>query len=247
MRFLAFALCHVLFAQEANTSIQTDKIASLIQVIKTGNRRKIVGLIKYPLRRDYPLNSVPNYQACLKRFDEVFDKVFLEELTNCNLQEDWREMGWRGIMFKNGSLWLDFDYKIIAVNHETSVSQRLRAKAIAQQKMRLPESLRDFDRPELEWKTSLYLVRVDRKGEDYRLAIRDAKSPSKILRTLHNGVLHFDGNMGSYFIDWQSEGRTHRVFSDISNEDDRYLVYDSLVDQSDWPDHAAEEHKRCYK
>jgi len=235
MRILALALCPVLFAQNAIASIQTDKIASLIQVIKTGNRAQIVCLIKFPLQRDYPLKPIQNKQSCLKRFDEVFDNAFLEEITQCNLQDDWQEVGWRGIMFKNGSLWLDFDYKIIAVNHETSVSQRLKAKAIAQQKMRLPESLRDFDQPELEWKTSLYLVRVDRKREDYRLAIRDVKSPSKILRTFHNGVFHFDGNMGSYFIDWQSEGRTHRVFSDISNEDDRYLVYDSLVGQLNGP------------
>ncbi len=205
MRILALALCHVLFVQNAIASIQTDKIASLIQVIKTGNRRQIVGLIKYPLRRDYPLNSVPNHLECLKRFDEVFDKVFLKELSNCNLKDDWQEMGWRGIMFKNGSLWLDFDYKIIAVNHETTASQGLKAKTIAQQKMRLPELLRDFDQPQLEWKTQLYLVRVDRKGEDYRLAIIDVKAPTKILRTLHNGVFHFDGNMGAYFIDWQSE------------------------------------------
>lgn len=247
MRLLAFALCHVLFAQNVIASIQTDKIASLIRVIRTGNRRQIVGLIQYPLQREYPLKSISSQQECLERFDEVFDKPFLEEVASCNLHDDWREMGWRGIMFQDGSLWLDSDYKILSVNHETKDTKRLKAAAIAQQKLRLPNSLRDFDQPELEWTTPLYIVRVDRKGEDHRLAVLDVKSPTKILRVLHHGEFHFNGTMGAYFIDWQSEGRTYRIYSGIANEEDCYLIYDSLVDPSDWPDHPAEEQKRCNK
>ena len=46
--------------------------------------------------------------------------------------------------------------------------------------------------------------------------------------------------MGSFLIDWQSEGKTHRIYSDASGEDDGYYLYDSLVSREDRLDTALE-------
>lgn len=225
---------------ETNT-IQADRIAALLKVISSRDRSLIANEISYPLGRDYPLQPIQSKADFLKRFDEVFDASFFRELAGSNPKQDWEEMGWRGIMFKNGSLWLDFDYKIIAVNHETLLTKRLLASAIQKQKDHLPALLRDFDQPILEWRTPKYLIRVDLKGDDYRLALLDGKSPTRILCVLHHGDFHFEGTMGSFLIDWQSEGKTHRIYSDASGEEgDGYYLYDSLISRDDWPDTPLE-------
>jgi len=242
MRWIAFALvaAQALMGQSATSGIQADRITSLLKVIASGNRTLIAKEIRYPLGRDYPLQPIQTKDELLTRFDEVFDEPFLRELAGSSPKQDWEEMGWQGIMFKNGALWLDFDYKIIAVNHETLLTKRRLALAIQKQKDNLPPSLRDFDQPVLEWRTPKYLIRVDLKGDDYRLVLLDENSPTRILHVLHHGDFHFEGTMGSFLIDWQSEGKTHRIYSDASGEDDGYYLYDSLVSREDWPETALE-------
>ena len=247
MRLLAFTMCQILVAQSKGDSIQFDKIASLIKRVGSGDRRQIVVLIDYPLARPYPLKSISTPQECMQRFDEVFDETILSEITKCNLHEDWEQVGWRGIIFKTGSLWLNEDYKIRAVNYETRKTKELKAAAIDKQKQKLPASLRDFDKPELEWKTSKYVIRVDRKGEDYRLVVFDRKKQSKILHVFHKGVFKFDGNMGAFQIDWKVAGKTYRVVSGNTESEDCYYVYDSPIVQTDLPDHPIEEQCRQIK
>ena len=245
MRLLAFTIlvAQVLMAQPTANTVKTDRIAALLKVIASRDRSLIANEISYPLGRYYPLQPIQSKAELLKRFDEVFDASFLRELAGSDPMQDWKEMGWRGIMFKNGSLWLDFDYKILAVNHETLLTRRLLAAAIQKQKDRLPASLRDFDQPILEWRTPKYLIRVDLKGDDYRLALLDGKSPTRILRVLHHGDFHFEGTMGSFLIDWQSEGKTYRIYSDASDEDSGYYLYDSLVSREEGLDSALETQK----
>jgi hypothetical protein len=237
-------MCQIIFAQSPGDSVQFDKIASLKKIMSSGNRHQIVELIQYPLRRPYPLKSINSPQECLLRFDEVFDEAILAEIEKSNLNEDWDRVGWRGTIFKSGSLWLNDEYQIQSINHETKKSKALRALAIAKQKEKLPPSLRDFDQPELEWKTSKYVIRVDRKGDDYRLVVFDRKFRNKILRVLQNGAHQVEGQLGAFLIDWQSQGKTFRVYSGAAVDEDCYYKYDSLVGQDDWPDHPIEEQKR---
>ena len=245
MRWITLALvaAQALMGQSATSGIQTHRISSLLKVVASKDRALIANEISYPLGRDYPLQPIQSKAELLKRFDEVFDASFLRELAGSDPKQDWKEMGWQGIMFKNGSLWLDFDYKILAVNHETLLTKRLLAEAIQKQKDRLPASLRDFDQPILEWRTPKYLIRVDLKGEDYRLALLDGKSPTRILCVLHHRDFHFEGTMGSFLIDWQSEGKTYRIYSDASDEDSGYYLYDSLVSREEGLDSAIETQK----
>lgn len=247
MRILAFTLCQVIAAQSQDDSIRFDKITSLVKCVGSGDRRQIVRLIKYPLGRPYPLKPIRSPQECLLRFDEVFDETLITDMKNSDLQEDWGRVGWRGIIFKSGSLWLDDDYRIKTINHETGKTKALRAAAIQKQKLRLPLALRDFDEPELEWKTSKYVIRVDRKGTKYRLVVFDNRSPAKVLHVFQNGVFQFNGNMGAFNIDWQSGGKTYRVSSENPDSGDGFFIYDSLVEPTEWPEHPNLEQKRLVR
>ena len=122
----------VLIAQSGNDSVDAAKISSLIQTVASKNPGKIVHLISYPFRMRYPEPSVTSAAECLKRFDEVFDDSLLNDIAHSDPKSDWERVGWRGIMLGNGEVWLDEDYKIIAINHETEAGKALRARLIAQ-------------------------------------------------------------------------------------------------------------------
>jgi hypothetical protein len=40
----------------------------------------------------------------LKRFDEVFDDALLKNIVNSDIEKDWDDVGWRGIMMSRGGL-----------------------------------------------------------------------------------------------------------------------------------------------
>lgn len=241
--FLAFV---GVMGQSPDDSVDRDRITAVVKIIASRDRKRIVQLVRYPLGRGYPVKPIRSAQECLKRFDEVFDEALLSEIAQSSLADDWGRVGWRGIIFKSGALWLNDDYKISAINHETKKAIAVRAKLIAEDKKRLPLALRDFDEPELEWVTSRHLVRVDQKGDDYRLTVFQGSSPKKLLFMLHNGTFRLDGQLGACFFDWHASGRTYRVYSSGGElSEDRYYIYDQHIDESDWPDHAAiEEHRR---
>ncbi|HZU52371.1 MAG TPA: hypothetical protein VFF77_00625 [Holophagaceae bacterium] len=227
LRALVFLAPAVLMAQGADDSVDAVKISALIQVIASKDHSQIARLIHYPLGRAYPVPPIKSESECLKRFDEVFDEALLADISRSDPKNDWERVGWRGIMLGNGEVWLDDDSKIIAINHETEKAKAVRAHLIDRQKQRLPAALRDFDEPVMEWSTKHFLIRVDLKGDDYRLLVFKGHSYAMPVHILSHGNHEFEGSGGNYHIDWESEGRTYRIYADdMSHEDSSYEEYD---------------------
>ncbi len=198
-----FLGCASVIGQGPDDTVDRARIAAVVKTISTRDRNRIAHLIQYPLERGYPVKSIRSPQECAKRFEEVFDEAFLSEIAASNLSEDWQRVGWRGILFKAGSLWLDDDYRISGINHETEKGEAVRARIIAKDKSRLPLELRDFDRPELEWMTKSHIIRVDKKGDDFRLLVFKRGSKSHPLLNLSHGVYELHGQLGDFQISWK--------------------------------------------
>lgn len=204
----------LLFAQAAPDALDSARVERIIHAAAAGNREQIVQLIHYPLGRPYPVPAIKNPKKCLQRFDEVFDKAFLFKIASSDPNHEWGRAGWRGITFGLGEVWLDDDYKIIAINHETEAGKALRAHLIARQKQRLPSALRDFDEPVLECTTQNFLIRVDLKGKDYRLLVFKGHSYKHLLYWKAHGDFEFDGSGGNSHIDWVSKDRFFRLIDE---------------------------------
>jgi hypothetical protein len=204
----------LLFAQANQDSLDAARVEKIIHAAAAGNRQQIVQLIHYPLGRTYPVPSIQNPKECLQRFDEIFDGPFLSKIASSDSKHDWGRAGWRGIAFGLGEMWLDEDYKIIAINHDTEAGKAVRARLIAQQKQRLPLALRDFDEPMLEFKTKHFLIRVDLKGDDHRLLVFKGHSYKHLLYMKSHGDFEFDGSGGNSHIDWVSKDLSFRLIDD---------------------------------
>lgn len=191
---------------------QIQSIQKLINTFKTGNKTKIADLIYYPLRREYPLKDVKDKNDFIQRFDDIFDKSFLDRLAKSKIS-DWSEVGWRGIMFDNGTLWIDDDGKIVTVNYQSPKEKQLLINAIQSDKNQLPKSLQDFENPVYLIITKNYKIRIDETKEGiYRYAawkIKNVKSDPDII--IENGVLEFQGSGGNHTITFNNNGYTYTV------------------------------------
>jgi hypothetical protein len=192
---------------------QVQSIQKLINIFKAKNKTKIADLIYYPLRREYPLQDVKDKNDFIKRFDDIFDKEFLDHIAKSKIK-DWSEVGWRGIMFDNGILWIDDDGKIMTVNYQSTKEKQLLANAILSDKNQLLKSLQNFDKPLYLIFTKNYKIRVDEKSPGiYRYAawkIKNQKSEPDIV--IENGVLEFQGSGGNHTITFKNNGYIYTVY-----------------------------------
>lgn len=203
------------------SSAQIQKIKQLISVFKTNNKVKIAGFISYPLGREYPLKNVKDKKDFIQRFDEIFDKAFVEHIANSKI-EDWGEVGWRGIMFDNGTIWIDDDGKIISVNYQSAKEKQLLLKAIQTDKNQLPKFLQNFEKPLYLIYTKHYKIRIDKKSDNtYRYVawkIKTQKIEPDIV--IENGVLEFEGSGGNHSIIFKNNDYTYIISINVIGAED---------------------------
>lgn len=182
-------------------------ITSFISVVKSGDRAAIANLVAYPLHRIVPLPRIDTPSQFLQHFDEVFDEELLNALKDSSITEDWTEVGWRGVMFNNGTVWLNTVGKVSAVNYITEKGEAERTHLIESEKRNLYSDLRELTEPVLEWKTKDYRIRVDRiRDETYRYAawpVQKATSEKPDL-ILNNGTVVHEGSGGNHHYDFKS-------------------------------------------
>lgn len=166
--------------------------------------RNIDGMSKYftfPFTRQSPIPSIKSKKELKHRFHELFDTKLIQSITSSDLNNDWEEMGWRGIMLNNGMIWMDYDGRILAINYQSQLEKQRSIFLIKKDKLWLYKSLRNFDKPILNWETKKFKIRVDLLDQKrYRYAswgINKKYSDEPDL-VLNNGQLIFQGSGGNH-------------------------------------------------
>ncbi|MBH0055862.1 hypothetical protein I6F65_02720 [Pseudoalteromonas sp. SWXJZ94C] len=205
MKFLSYtALCLSLFLT-ANTFALEQKyhesVSPVITAFEAHDKAAIASLVRYPLKRRYPIPDIKDEVELINRFDEVFNDELVTVIASSNIDTDWEKVGWRGIMLNNGVMWVDTEGKIIAVNTQNTKEQALAKSLIEDDKQSLHSSINTFEKPVLDWKTAKYHIRVDDLGDhDFRYTSWSInKKPSdKPDVVLLNGDIKFSGSGGNH-------------------------------------------------
>ncbi|MEG1590703.1 hypothetical protein [Chryseobacterium sp.] len=205
--------------------IDTIKVANInyvIDLFKQKNIEDISQNVNFPLRREYPIPEIKNREQFKQRFNEVFDEILINKIANSKLSQ-WSEVGWRGIMLNNGTVWIDSDEgKIIAVNYQSDFEKKLRKELIDKEKENVHSSLKTFESPTYKIKTKKYLIRIDElKNNKYRYASWkiSKKESSKPDLILNNGELEFQGSGGNHVITFTNGNYTYKVYRNILGEE----------------------------
>nr|WP_193987550.1 hypothetical protein [Lelliottia steviae] len=184
-------------------------VKPVVAAFKAGDKAAIAGRVHYPLQRKAPLQAIENEQMFIENFEQIFDKEFIEQIASSNIRHDWEMMGWRGIMFDSGKLWLDFDGSIWAVPYESEAEKARREALIDEQKQALHKSLREFRKPILTWQTKKHLIRIDELADNqYRYAAWeiDQSMQDEPSLVITGGTLSFDGSGGNHFYTFTNNG-----------------------------------------
>lgn len=207
---------------------QKQSVQKLINLFKAKNKTKIADMVSYPLRREYPLKDVKNKNNFIQRFDELFDKAIIDQIAKSKIT-DWSEVGWRGITLGNGTIWVDDDGNIIAVNYQSAKEKILLAAAIKADKSQLPASLQNFKNPVYLIFTKNYKIRIDETADGvYRYAawkIKNRKTLPDIV--IENGTWEFQGSGGNHTVTFTNNGYT-------------YIVSVFVINAADEPDASIE-------
>ena len=174
-----------------------DDIRKVINTIKGGSEKKIASLVKYPLAMSYPVPDINNEEEFIERFDEVFDEAILEKIASSST-DDWNTVGWRGIMFDNGMVWIDYDGLIKAVNYQSEKEKQIQNELIEKERATLHISVQEFMQPLHHVYIDNDIVRVDKMPDDsFRLVIwKDKDATQQPDLVIGNGVIEFHGSGG---------------------------------------------------
>ena len=205
----------------ATVTLKDSEVASiqvLIDLFKQKDEEQIANHISYPLKREYPIPSIKNKEEFIQRFSEVFDNVLIEKVANSKI-EQWSEVGWRGIMFDNGSIWMgNSDGIITAVTYQSAVEKEMLTDLVKNQKEHLHSSLSIFKKPVYKIRTKKYLIRIDElANEKYRYAswkVTDKES-SKPELIINGGKIVFSGSGGNHVITFANGNYVYKVYRNV--------------------------------
>ena len=102
-------------------------IEDFTQAVRQNNRSAIAKMIAYPLSQPYPLQDIANEREFIKHYNRIFPKSLFQRLDTSTI-DDWSQVGWRGIMFCNGYIWIsmyDSGVKIRTVNSDIDDNPQL--------------------------------------------------------------------------------------------------------------------------
>lgn len=190
-----------------------DFVKSFIAPFKTQDVKAISAYINFPLDRPYPIENIRDSTDFIKRFDEVFNKELIEEITSSSPEENWTKMGYQGIMLHHGSLWLDpYDKKLISVNRENQKTKQLEAQYTETYRASLHPSLRIFKTAILSMETKQFKIVIDRLEDgSYRFASwrRLKKMSQKPDVVILEGQKDFEGSGGNHFYTFRHKTYTY--------------------------------------
>ncbi|MGZ8066022.1 hypothetical protein [Aeromonas salmonicida] len=182
-------------------------VQRFIEAAEARDHQALANQMKYPFKQEYPIPAIKNASEMLTRFDEVFDDAILNSIASFRVGQDWQTMGWRGIMLGSGEVWMDFDGKVIGINHQTAQAAKLKAELIASQKSDLYPGLRDYESPELMWQTEKFTIRIDDMGDGHYRCASWAKGKAlgdKPDLVLKNGTVRVEGTGGNHTYQFKS-------------------------------------------
>ncbi len=204
----------LLIFSSANAEPNIPQVEKIIKIFKDKNIENISKMVEYPLKRENPISSVKTSYEFLLRFNEIFDKKIIQMIINSDITKDWSKVG-ANTMFNNGDIWLNSNGKIIAINYQSNEEKIIKKHLLSLEKTRLHNSLSEFSKPILSWKTKKFLVRIDELEDNkYRYAGWSSKKTfvDKPDIILSNGIITYDGSAGNHFFTFKNGKYIYKVY-----------------------------------
>lgn len=212
--YLTLAIFSYLQAQVLREEYQVY-VNNFKKTVKSKDKEKLSQHIRFPLNRRHPIPDIKDKKDFINRYDHIFDKKLINEIINSSTAKDWSEVGWRGIILNQGSVWLDHEGSVIGINHSTKKEEEYKNKIINQLRASIHQSLTNYKKSEAYLETKKFKIRIDElENGKYRYAswsITKSTSEKPDL-VLNNGEITLDGNGGNHYFTFINLKYTYEIY-----------------------------------
>jgi len=203
--FISLFFCK-LFSQSLLSDNDKMYIDYIEDNILNENKINIAKTVTYPIYRPYPLKPIYNEEQFLNYYNILFDSEFISNFSDNSNYKNWNQVGWRGLMFNNGDLWLSHHGNIFSINYCSEYEKNLRQIKINNFGKKLNSNIRDFSNPIAFIETQSYYILVDYTNSGYRYI--SWNKPREIIDTpnlvVENGNIEQDGQLGNFFMSFNN-------------------------------------------
>ena len=209
------------FKSSLNESQATKVARRFIDTVKTNDPKLIANYVVFPFRRPNPLPNIKDEADFIKKYDMLFDAKVKDLILKSN-PEDWKEMGYEGIMLGAGDVWLNNEGKLIAINIESAKEEAYIEKWYNDDRKKIYKDLREYKENVYTFKTENQIGRIDDMGDGYRLALWSKNSDMKTKPDVIvlNGSYEIQGSAGNIIYTFKNGGKEYNFF-------ETHLSYDS--------------------
>ncbi|MDM1388697.1 hypothetical protein HX052_01735 [Myroides marinus] len=210
------------FSQEsALSATAVEKVTSLIDLFENENRDGIAKRVVYPLKRDYPLPDITTEFEFVSKFEQLFSPEFSAKISH-SVIEEYTDMGWRGIMFDLGRMWINEEGNITKVYDQTEAEKKIRESLINADKKNLHKSVRKYFEPYAVIKVGDDIWRIDRKNAQVMRLTQwiGGKSMAEAPDAILEGTEDIQGTIRSrvlYFLDKRTKGTITILMDDLES------------------------------
>ena len=210
-----FLLTNNSFANNSNNNIE-----NFINLIKNNDCKGLSKIINYPLARKYPIKSIKNENDFLKNCNVIFDNNFRKKILNSDInnEDDWSEVGYKGIMFDNGKIWLDNDGYVISVNYESDIEIEIREKLLLKDKENLYYTLKNYQENVGIYETKKYIFRLDKlENNSFRYSSweKNSEMSTKPNIVVNNCNLIYSGSGGNHSYTCKNENYYYTIYFNV--------------------------------
>jgi hypothetical protein len=210
-------------AQETLREDHQEVVREFIGWVKSGQKDSLAKHTRFPLRREYPIPSVKTRAEFIARYNDIFDKTITDKIVKSNPATDWEEVGWRGIMFGRGEIWIDTDGSLIGVNYQSQAEAKQMKALTDQDRKSVHPSLQRFETLEYVVETKTYRIRIDEISQgiyryaSWKLDKPMTEQPDLILK---KGKLNFEGSGGNHNYVFKNGQYCYEIYFIELGEDD---------------------------
>lgn len=177
-----------------------NNLNTLIVLVLENRISEMADRVEYPLRRPSPIPWIKNRDEFILYYPVLVDEWLESKITNTafTTQNTIDRAFQFGIL--QGSIWMNAEGRIIAINHHSQAELRLLRKLEEEQKRKMHHSVAEWQGNELTVTSEKHLIRIDMM-DNGRLRYASWNKPKGISDKpdliIQNGQQEFDGSIGN--------------------------------------------------
>ena len=186
----------------------------IIDLLKANDAVELAKLVHYPLERNSPVPFVQNESEFISRYDTLLDSEFRLMLTETHWDSTNTMERNDQFMLGSGEIWLDYDGKIIAINHESPAESQLQKALQRKILLAIHPDVEPWQHNLKVCETDKFLIRLDEMaGGDLRYVSwsKPKTFKDKPDLILFGGESQQQGTMGGFTYTFKNKNWTYEI------------------------------------